>query len=115
MTPIEPARPIDTRGNGGVGTATGGGPLNAGEPRKWSVALGQTAFLHFTVIPLNGETGYLSAAPSNQLDSYGTSIVNWSNGTTETDGAPMITPNGQIWVRASQPCHVIVDVFAVGQ
>lgn len=103
MTPLDPPYRTDTRV-----TNT---PLAAGEVRQLAVMYGgTTVMINLTVVPIDGQGGYLTAFSGKDATPPNSSNVNWSG----KDGpvanlAYLGTNGGWIKVRASVACHLITD------
>lgn len=115
MTPIEPTRVYDTRANvrpDGTPIPFGGGKFAAGETRRISVALAQSAYIHVSAGEADGP-GYV-AVSSDGAFAGGTSLVNYEVGRWSHDGAPVLCPGGLLYVRVLRACHVTIDTYATG-
>jgi hypothetical protein len=83
----------------------------AGETRKIVVGFCTEAFVHVTMVAT--KPGYLTISGSTQQSSA--SIVNADADGVVSDGCPIATPEGAVYITASAgDCDVIVDVFARG-
>ncbi|MCA1806344.1 MAG: hypothetical protein LC687_00470 [Actinobacteria bacterium] len=104
MHTIAPFRAYDSRAKDG--------PLKDNQERTVIIGMTAEAFVVVTAIGVPGTSpGYLSV---NDLDG-GTSIIGFSiEDRIETNGAPVLTPNGRIDVSCHDgSAHFAVDVYAV--
>jgi len=101
MTPLDiPDRVYDSR--------VAGGEFSAGEVRKIPVGMCTQAFLHITAV--GPGPGFVSISGTDTPSP--TSIVNLDTDGVASGGAPIGVPDGNVRVRVSASCHIIVDVFA---
>lgn len=104
----EPYRSYDSRETGGV--------LQPGEVRKVPVVFGTKAHAVITCISEAAQRGWVSAA--GDPDAVGkTAVLNFDDepGVQIRNGSvPLGLPDGHAYIETTVPCHVIVDVFAVG-
>jgi hypothetical protein len=117
MITIEPKREYDTRPNQfrPDGTPIPGGnqgPFGAGEVRRVPVVFGTKAFIHVTA-GAGSLPGFISVSADGSF-AGGTSLVNTVVGDWRHDGAPVSAPGGHVYIKASQACHLFIDVYAIG-
>lgn len=80
------------------------GRFAAGEQRP--IVVGMTNRVHVNVTTIGPPDGFVEVAGARFSGPVRTSLVRIG----ETNGGPVATPEGKVWVYASAPCDVIVDV-----
>jgi hypothetical protein len=88
------------------------GPFAPGEVRHLPVVYGASCYVVLTAINMNVK-GFLSVSSTGKA--FPTSLVRLEPSLhASANGAPVDAPEGKIYVKASQSCHVLIDLYASG-